>query len=57
MLDKYSDELLELAVKGMLPKNRLSRRIITKLHIYKKEVNKNYDAHKPIKIQAEGIRK
>ncbi len=57
MLNKYSDELLELAVKGMLPKNRLSKRIITKLHIYKKEVNKNYDAHKPIKIQAEGIRK
>ena len=38
MLAKYSDELLELAVKGMLPKNRLSRRIITKLHVYKKEL-------------------
>ena len=38
MLAKYSDELLELAVKGMLPKNRLSRRIITKLHVYKKDV-------------------
>ncbi|MBQ6279988.1 MAG: 50S ribosomal protein L13 [Mycoplasma sp.] len=57
MLNKYSDELLELAVKGMLPKNRLSRRIITKLHIYKKEVTKNYEAHHPIKVQAEGVRK
>ena len=33
MLSNYSDELLETAVKGMLPKNRLSNRIITKLHI------------------------
>jgi large subunit ribosomal protein L13 len=35
MLEKYADELVYLAVKGMLPKNRLSRRIITKLHVYK----------------------
>ena len=56
MLAKYSDELLELAVKGMLPKNRLSRRIITKLHVYKKDVTKNYEPHHPVKIEAEGIR-
>ena len=57
MLAKYSDELLELAVKGMLPKNRLSRRIITKLHVYKKDVTKNYEPHHPVKIEAEGIKK
>ncbi len=55
MMNKYSDELLELAVRGMLPKNRLSRRIITKLHIFKNAVTKNYDAHKPISIKAEGV--
>ena len=56
MLSKYPDKLLELAVKGMLPKNRLSRRIITKLHIYKNNITKNYEAHHPIKIKAEGVR-
>ena len=55
MLAKYSDELLNTAVSGMLPKNRLSRKLITKLHIYKKEVTKSYDAHKPTVIKAEGI--
>ncbi|MCV3734346.1 50S ribosomal protein L13 [Ureaplasma miroungigenitalium] len=35
MLTKYADELLRRSVKGMLPKNRLSRQIINKLHIYK----------------------
>ncbi|MCV3743420.1 50S ribosomal protein L13 [Ureaplasma sp. ES3154-GEN] len=35
MLSKYADELLRRSVKGMLPKNRLSRQIINKLHIYK----------------------
>ena len=57
MLAKYSDELITLAVKGMLPKNRLSSRIITKLHAFKNEVTKNFEAHKPIVIEAKGIRK
>ncbi len=35
MINKYSDELIRRSVKGMLPKNKLSRRIITKLYIYK----------------------
>lgn len=35
MLDKYADELVYLAVKGMVPKNRLGRQIMTKLKVYK----------------------
>ncbi|CCE66817.1 50S ribosomal protein L13 [Candidatus Mycoplasma haematominutum] len=36
MLEKYSDKLLMLAVKRMLPKNRyLSRALLRKLKIYK----------------------
>jgi large subunit ribosomal protein L13 len=34
MLQQKPEELVLLAVKGMLPKNRLSRRLITKLKIY-----------------------
>ena len=56
MLSNYSDELLETAVKGMLPKNRLSNRII-KLHIYKKDADKKYDKYNPTTIVAEGINK
>lgn len=57
MITQYADTLLTNAVMGMLPKNRLSRKIITKLHIYKNEVTKNYEAHHPIKLAAEGVRK
>jgi large subunit ribosomal protein L13 len=34
MIDRKPEEVIRLAVKGMLPRNRLSRRQITKLKIY-----------------------
>ena len=34
MLAVNPEDLIRLAVKGMLPKNRLSRRLVTKLKIY-----------------------
>jgi len=49
MLDKYADELVYKAVKGMLPKNRLARKIIKKLYVYQDE-GKAFTAQKPEKI-------
>ena len=34
MLDKKPEEVLRAAVKGMLPKNRLARRLLNKLKVY-----------------------
>lgn len=34
LLHKHPTELLELAVKGMLPKNKLSRQLMKKLKLY-----------------------
>lgn len=34
MLAKHPDRILRIAVKGMLPKNRIGRRLLTKLRIY-----------------------
>lgn len=34
MLAKHPDRILRLAVKGMLPKNRIGRRLLVKLRIY-----------------------
>jgi large subunit ribosomal protein L13 len=34
MLERHPDRILRLAVKRMLPKNRLSRRLLKKLRIY-----------------------
>ena len=34
MKEKYPVEMLERAVKGMLPKNRLGRQMYTKLYVY-----------------------
>lgn len=34
MLAKHPDRILRSAVKGMLPKNRMGRRLLTKLRIY-----------------------
>ena len=34
MLERRPEEVIRLAVRGMLPKNRLARQQITKLHVY-----------------------
>ncbi len=34
MLDKHPERILEHAIKGMLPKNRLGRRLYTNLYVY-----------------------
>ena len=34
MLDKYPERVIEHAVKGMLPRNRLGARMLKKLHVY-----------------------
>ncbi|MCK5682876.1 50S ribosomal protein L13 [bacterium] len=34
MLENHPDRIIKTAVKGMLPKNRLGRKMITKLKIY-----------------------
>ena len=35
MMEKRSDYAMELAVKGMLPKNTLGKHALTRLHVYK----------------------
>jgi len=34
MLERRPEEVIRLAVKGMLPRNRLARKQITKLKVY-----------------------
>lgn len=34
MIDKKPTQMIEKAVKGMLPKNRLSRQMLKRLHVY-----------------------
>jgi large subunit ribosomal protein L13 len=46
MLAEKPEELVRLAVKGMLPKNRLSRKLVTKLKIYP-GAQHPHDAQKP----------
>lgn len=48
--NRFPERLIEHAVKGMLPKNRLSNRIFHNLYVYTGE-NHNQQAQKPKKIQ------
>ena len=34
MLEKHPERMIELAVKGMLPKDSLGRKMAKKLHVY-----------------------
>ena len=46
MLDKKPEKVVELAVKGMLPKGPLGRQMLTKLHVYI-GAEHNHQAQKP----------
>ena len=47
MMENRSDYAMELAVKGMLPKNSLGRNAMTRLHLYKGEEHK-HAAQQPV---------
>ena len=47
MLKEYPVEMIERAVWGMLPKGRLGRQMIKKLHVYAGE-NHDQEAQKPV---------
>ena len=46
MKTKYPEQMLELAIKGMLPKNSLGRQMFKKLHVYA-GAEHNQQAQKP----------
>lgn len=46
MREHYSERMIELAVKGMLPKGALGRQMAKKLHVYKGSEHNN-QAQKP----------
>ncbi len=39
VMEKHPERILELAVRGMLPKNKLARRLLKKLRVYKGDVH------------------
>ncbi|MGN1379170.1 MAG: 50S ribosomal protein L13 [Bacilli bacterium] len=50
MINEYPEEMMERAVKGMLPHNRLGRKMGKKLFVYRDE-NYKQVAQKPIKME------
>ncbi len=53
MLQRHPERVIERAVKGMLPKNSLGRRLGRKLKVYAGE-NHPHEAQKPRQITLEG---
>ncbi len=49
MKDRHPDRLIREAVRGMLPKNRLGRRLITKLKVYG-GADHPHEAQKPVSL-------
>ena len=50
LLNKDPEKVLRNAVKGMLPKSKLGRQMLTKLKVYSDE-NHPHSAQKPIRIE------
>ncbi len=50
MIEKYPEEMMERAVKGMLPKGPLGRQMIKKLFVYAGDTH-NQQAQKPIEMK------
>ena len=55
VLAKYPERIFEKAVKGMLPKNRLGRKLFTNLHVVVGAEHK-YEAQKPKAIDLNMIK-
>jgi len=55
MLEKHPNRLVEKAIKGMLPKNKLGRSIHKNLFVYSGE-NHNQEAQKPKLINLDDIK-
>lgn len=56
LMRENSPKAVELAVKGMLPKNSLGRKQFTRLHVYKDEAH-NHQAQQPQLVQVKGVRR
>ena len=50
MIEKYPEEMIERAVKGMLPKNSLGRKMLTNLRVYA-GTEHNHEAQKPVELK------
>ena len=50
MIENYPEEMMERAIKGMLPKGRLGRAMGKKLFVYRGSEHK-HDAQKPIAME------
>lgn len=50
MKEKYPVEMMERAIKGMLPKSRLGRQMFKKLFVYQGDAH-NHEAQKPEKVE------
>lgn len=50
MKEKYPTEMIERAIKGMLPNGRLGRQMFTKLFVYAGEEHP-HAAQKPVKVE------
>jgi len=52
MIEKYPEEMMERAIKGMLPHNRLGRQMYKKLFVYRGADHK-HAAQKPIEMKVD----
>jgi len=50
MIEKYPEEMIERAIKGMLPKGRLGRQMYTKLFVYAGPEHK-HAAQQPVELK------
>jgi ribosomal protein L13, bacterial type len=50
MVEKWPNEMIELAVKGMLPKGRLGRAMYKKLFVYESDQHP-HEAQKPVMLE------
>ena len=55
LMEKKSDFVLEKAVKGMLPKNSLGKKMFMKLKVYKGNEHP-HSAQQPVELKIKGVR-
>jgi len=55
LLAKHPERLIEMAVKGMIPRNRLGKQILKNLHVYVGE-NHQHEAQQPQELNINSLK-
>ena len=55
MIERHPERIITAAVKGMLPRNKLGKKMLTQLRVFRGDTH-THEAQNPVKIEIESAK-